>query len=373
MLEIDGSAGGGQLLRSAIALSVITDTPVRIEDVRGAREQPGLKVQHATAVRAAAGIANATIEGATSGSPTVEFEPGRPSGGRHAVDIGTAGSLTLLFETLIPMAVVADAPIRLRATGGTDVTWSPPFAFLSRVKLPLLRRFGLGAAVDLERRGFYPEGGGAATLSLFPSRLDPVRLPKADATDDVATVHVYAVASESLADAEVAERMAATVDEELTREGHDVRERVIEYASTASPGAVVTVRGDLPGTVPESADAVRSTDGVSEPAEVVFESRPAVGASALGEPGKPSEAVAREAVDRFREFADSFGAVDRHLGDQLVVPLALAGGEVAVPTVTEHVASSVDLIEQFGLEIEIESREDGKDGATLRSPGIDAV
>ncbi|MFA9517342.1 RNA 3'-terminal phosphate cyclase [Halopenitus sp. H-Gu1] len=356
MIEIDGSAGGGQLLRSAIALSAITDTPIRIEDVRGARENPGLKIQHATAVRAAAAVADATIDGADPGDRTVEFDPGQITGGHHSVEIGTAGSLTLLFETILPMASVAEAPIRLRAAGGTDVAWSPPFAYLRRVKLPLLRRFGFGAAVDLKRRGFYPKGGGAATLSIFPSEIEPIGLAGAAATADVRGARVYAIAEESLADAEVAERMAATATDALSENGHDVGERVIEYTSTKNPGAVITIRGDLPATVPGPNGDV---SGI----------RPAVGASALGEPGTPSEEVASEAVDRFDRFVDSFGAVDRYLADQLVVPLAIAGGEVAIPTVTDHVTSSIELLEPFGLTVSREDRADG--GTILRSPGME--
>lgn len=351
MLEIDGSAGGGQILRSSLALATLTGRAVRVENVRGARDQPGLKRQHATAVLAAARVAGAETEGVAVGSETVAFEPGGGVGGRHAVDVGTAGSLTLLFETVLPTALAADGPIRLRATGGTDVAWSPPFDYLRRVKLPLLCRNGLVASAELERRGFYPTGGGAATLTLAPSSLDRIALGEPVTADDIRGVRVYAAAGDELAEPEVAERMATTVAETLAAEGHDVTEQVIEYGATSNPGAVVTVRVDVRGAGGGDVDPVRPTAGVS----------------ALGERGKPSEDVAQDAIDRFLAFRDGPGAVDRHLADQLVVPVAVAGGEVAVPEVTDHLASSVELVGEFGLPIDCDERPNG--GAVLRAPG----
>lgn len=367
MLQIDGSEGGGQLLRTAIVLATLTGTPVRIESVRGAREQPGLKVQHATAVRAAAAITNAHTEGVEVGSRTVEFDPDGVQGGQYSVDVGTAGSLTLLFETVLPLALAAERPVTLRATGGTDVTWSPSFDYLRRVKLPLVRRFGLGAAVELERRGFFPAGGGAATLTLFPSHLRQFDLGEPVGQEALTGVRVYAAAAEELSGADVAERLATTAVEVLEEAGQMVSERVVEYTTTRTPGAVLTLRADTTRTLDTTQN--RDTTDRARGDTDVDPIRPVGGVSALGERGKPAEAVAEEALEQFEEFRDAQGAVDRHLADQLVLPLAVAGGTVVIPDITAHVASSVDLVRKFGLEIEVEESSGG--GALLSAPGTD--
>ncbi|WP_058367258.1 RNA 3'-terminal phosphate cyclase [Haloparvum sedimenti] len=364
MLEIDGSAGGGQLLRTALSLSALTDTPFRMTDVRGERPTPGLKAQHAACVRAAAAIADAEVEGGSVGDDAVTFEPGEVIGGEYTVSVATAGSLTLVFETVLPLAIAAEAPITLHATGGTDVAWSPPLDYLRRVKLPLLARHGLLARVETERRGFYPSGNGAARLTLAPSSLDRIDLREPVGSERIGGVRVFAAASADLAEADAAERLAATAAEELTNDGHEVTARAASYGPTASTGAVVTIRADASGDGGAEAEAVPD----AEPNAPAPAARPTAGVSTLGESGTPAEATAREAADRFRQFRDSPGAVDRHLADQLVLPVALAGGAVAVPTVTDHLASCVTLVERFGIDVEYEERATG--GVLLRADGV---
>ncbi|MFB6236497.1 MAG: RNA 3'-terminal phosphate cyclase [Halopenitus sp.] len=350
MLEIDGSAGGGQLLRSSLALSTLTDTPVRVVDVRGNRSNPGLKAQHVAAARAIDRIANAETNGVELGSDTVEFDPGDVSGGEYAVTVDTAGSLTLVFETVLPLALATDEPIRLRATGGTDVAWSPPLDYLQRVKLPFLRRHGIVAAIASERRGFYPVGGGAATLTLGPSAPEPI---EATASPAVAKARVYAVASDDLADGDVAERLARTGTEMVAALDHGLEspERVVEYADADCTGAAIVLRAD-------------AETGGDSPAATA----PIAGFSALGGPDRSAEAVAGDAVDDFAAWLDTGAVVDRHLADQLVVPLAVRGGTVAIPEVTDHVASSLDLVEEFGVAVDCKQK-DGR--AILQAEGAD--
>lgn len=366
MLEIDGRAGGGQLLRTALALSALTETPFRMTDVRGDRPTPGLKAQHAACVRAAAAVADADVEGGTVGDDAVTFDPGAVTGGNYAVAVGTAGSLMLVFETVLPLAVATETPLALRATGGTDVAWSPPLDYLCRVKLPLLARYGLLARVDAERRGFYPAGDGAARLTVAPASLDRIDLDGAVGAAEIDGVRVSAAASADLAETDAAERLAATAAEELTGDGHDVTERDASYAPATSTGAVVTVRADVSADRDADSDAAAASNESDAAATGV---RPTAGVSALGERGTPAEETAREAVDRLRRFRDGPGAVDRHLADQLVLPVALAGGTVAAPTATDHLASCVALVEQFGLDIDLAEREG--DGALVRSGGLD--
>ncbi|MFB6217909.1 MAG: RNA 3'-terminal phosphate cyclase [Halobacteriaceae archaeon] len=326
MLELDGSAGGGQLLRTALSLSAVTGTPFEMSDVRGARDDPGLRPQHLTAVEVLAAVTDAAVEGAEPGATELTFRPGPPQPGHYEADIGTAGSLALLFDALLPLAVELDAPLSLAATGGTDVQWSPTAAHYRRVKLPLLRRHGLAAAVDEARPGFYP----AATLYLAPSRPEPLALRERTA---FAGARVYSTAATELADAGVARRQADAAAERLADAGLDPVERVVRTGDADCPGSAVCVRLDY-GT------------GVA-------------GFDALGERGTPAEEVGAAAADGAVAFDAGPGAVDGYLADQLVVVLALAGGTVRVPAVTDHVRTAVELVGEFGRDVTVEERERG--------------
>lgn len=329
MLELDGSAGGGQLVRSAVALSALTGEPFRMTDVRGARPEPGLGPQHAAAVRAAAGVCAARVEGNEVGSGELVFDPGEPEGGELAVDVGTAGSVTLVCDTVLPLATRLGSPLALAVEGGTDVKWAPPADYYRRVKLPLLARFGLDADFAVERRGFYPEGGGAVRLGLRPSSLAPLDLPE---RGEFEGARVYSVAASDLEDAEVAGRQAEAAAEGLTEAGLAVRERAATYVEADCPGSALAIRAEY--------------------------ARALAGFDALGERGKPSEAVAGDAVADALAFHESGAAVDEHTADQLLVFLALAGGRVAVRRVTDHVATSLDLLVAFGCDLETDERDD---------------
>lgn len=327
MLELDGAEGGGQLLRTALALSAIVGTPFRMTDVRGGRPEPGLRPQHLAAVRVLADICDAGIGEIDVGATELVFEPGEPRAGTYEVDIGTAGSVTLLFDAVLPLAAAIDAPLAVRARGGTDVRWSPPMAYYRRVKLPLLRRHGVPAAVDVDRPGFYPDGGGVARLSLGPAALDPLDLVD---RGDLEGVRIHSLASADLADRSVAERQADAAAAGF--DDADVVERTVVNADAASPGSAVVVG-------------------------LTYE-RGIAGFDALGEPGTPAEEVAAGAVDAARTFRAGSAAVDRHLADQLVPFLGLAGGRVAIPAVTDHVATVVDLLDAFGVGVRIEERDE---------------
>ncbi|PSP77097.1 RNA 3'-terminal phosphate cyclase [Halobacteriales archaeon QS_1_68_20] len=335
MLELDGADGGGQLVRTALALSALTGTSFEMTGIRGARSEPGLRPQHLTAVETLAAITDADVEGAEQGSESLTFEPATLRGGEYEATIGTAGSTTLLFDAVLPLAAELEEPIWVRATGGTDVKWSPPADFHRRVKLPLLRRHGLLATVDLHRRGFYPAGGGEATLHLAPS--SPTS-PKLTDRGPLSGARVYSVASEGLADSDVAERQADEASQLLSAADVEVVERTATYVAADSAGTALVV----------ALECERSVAGFD----------------ALGEPGKPAEDVAADAVEAALSFRDAAGAVDAHLADQVLVPLALAGGEVAVPRVTDHVESSLDLLDAFGYDVAVEARDEG---AVLRA------
>lgn len=333
MLELDGGAGGGQIVRTALALSMVTETPVTLTDIRGSRPTPGLRPQHLAGVRVAAAVSDATVSGAAVGATEFTFAPGSISGGDYRTDIGTAGSITLLFETVLPLAATLDEPLSLRATGGTDVKWSPSMSYYEYVKLPLLARFGLDAQVTLQRSGFYPSGGGRATLQIGSSSLSPVRLTDRGSLDRVV---VHSKASTSLEDKSVATRQADAASEHLSNRGiaHIVEEPA--YVPATSPGSALVLDAQY-----------RASHA---------------GFDALGERGKSSEAVAEEAVTAFDDFAATTAAVDSHLADQLLVFLALAGGAVRIPRMTSHVRTNLAVIEAFGGDL---TWAESKDGTVL--------
>ncbi|WP_435362956.1 RNA 3'-terminal phosphate cyclase [Haloarchaeobius sp. DYHT-AS-18] len=331
MKEVDGQDGGGQILRSALTLSALTGDPVTIENIRGSRPTPGLKPQHLTGVEAIAAICDATIEGASEGSEKLVFEPKRPRPGHYEVSVGTAGSVTLVFETLLPLATAIDGHLSVTVSGGTDVKWSPSMAYYQHVKLPTMRRFGLLAAVEETRPGFYPRGGGEATLHLAPSSLDPIHRRE---RGDLQGVRVYSTESADLSNADVAARQATAAVPDFGEESDvPLTERVVRTADSPSTGTAVCVRLDYEQTM--------------------------VGFDALGEPGTPAEEVGKAAADAATDFHASSAAVDEFLADQLVLPLALAGGEVHIPGVTEHVETNCGVMAAFDREVSVELADTG--------------
>ena len=345
-LTLDGRVGGGQYFRSALSFSVLTGRSVEIRDVRGARENPGLKPQHVAAAEALSAIAGAESDGVTQGSRTVSFVPEEVQPGRYAVDIETAGSAPLVVDAVLPLSLVAPGPVRLRVTGGTDVKWSPPLSYLRAVKLPLLREAGLLASVDVGRRGFYPVGGGEVRLSIGPSTPASLELTEPGQPREV---RVLATVSEDLADADVAARLA---DAALKRLDDDwtVLERTARYVDSESTGAVIVV-------------VAEHTGGTGRPASDAFEAgiepQCRFGATGLGEPGVPAERVACEAVDALEGSIDAGATVDVHLADQLLPFLAVAGGSFRAPGLSEHLETHLTLLERFGAPVDWNERDDG--------------
>ncbi|MEF8775974.1 MAG: RNA 3'-terminal phosphate cyclase [Haloarculaceae archaeon] len=336
MLNIDGSEGGGQLLRTALSLAAITETAFRIEEIRGSRPNPGLRPQHLAAVELVATLADAEVDGAELGADSLTFEPGEAWTTDIEVSVGTAGSVTLLFDAVLPVAVSLAEPVRVTATGGTNVKWSPTVEYLRRVKLPLLARFGLDAEVHLARTGFYPEGGGEATLRTTPSSLSPISLTGRGNLD---VVEVDSIAAESLADQEVAERQADRAEELLVAADLPAALERVDTVESDCPGSSLLLRGVYAETL--------------------------LGVDELGEPGRPSEEVAERAVEAFERVHAAPGAVDYHMADQLVIFLALAGGEVRIPGVTDHVETNLEVVRQFGSDLSL-TEGDGE-APTLRA------
>ncbi len=325
MIEIDGRDGGGQMLRTALTLSVLTQRRVDMINVRGDRENPGLKPQHIACIRILSRMTSGFVSGGYADSEQVTFQPRGTPLGEHNLDIGTAGSLPLLFDTLLPLGPIIDEPIAVTATGGTDVRWSPTFAYFDRVKLQTLRRFGIDVRADLHRTGFYPAGDGEATCTVNPYEMDEIDLTE---RGELQTVAIVSKASEELAEREVAERQCQGVVDVLEEHGIEVTESESHYVSSTSTGTSVLVHA-------------RYTNGVA-------------GFDQLGQRGTPAEEVGADAAHAFIEFHRGAGAIDQYLGDQLMLPLAIAGGAYTVPTATNHMRSNAGVINEFGGDIHID-------------------
>jgi RNA 3'-terminal phosphate cyclase (ATP) len=318
MIVIDGASGegGGQVVRTALTLSLLTGRPFRIEQIRARRARPGLLRQHLAAVRAAQVLGNARVDGAELGAARLTFEPQGLAAGDHRIDIGSAGSVTLVAQTLIPALLTASGSSRIAIVGGTHNPLAPPYEFLERVFVPLLRRMGCRVDVALIRPGYFPRGGGEMTVSITPVKtLQPLTLltrgDLVSATTEVRLAHLPRG---------IAEREIRTVAAVLG--GLDLHARVIDDSASAGPGNVVLV--------------TLAFRNVTE----LF--------AGFGEKRVPAETVAREAADAAARFLAADAAVGVHLADQLLLPLALCGaGCFTTLRPSGHTATNAALIERF--------------------------
>lgn len=320
MVNLDGSVGegGGQMLRTALVWSLITQTPFRMENIRAGRRPPGLKAQHVHVLQALLPLGDVKFTGAQEGSSVVTFSPAPLKGASFEVDIGTAGSITLVLQTLLPAALLASGPSEIRLTGGTDVRWSPPLDYLRDVILGLIGSCADRVEVRLERRGFYPRGGGRVIVAAEGMKPRPIGL---EARRALRVIRVHTAAAAALAERRVAERQSAAAAERLRGYGVEV-EVESDYSDALSPGSVTVC--------------------VAE-----FEGGARLGGSALGERGKPAERVGREGAEELAAEIDSGGLVDRYAADQIIVWLALAGGTVRASRISEHARTNLWVTEQF--------------------------
>jgi RNA 3'-terminal phosphate cyclase (ATP) len=335
MLELDGShgEGGGQILRSSLALSMVTGTPVRIRNIRARRSKPGLMRQHLVAVQAAARISGARVTGAEIGSQTLSFAPGEVRPGEHELSIGSAGSTTLVLQTILPALLCASEPSLLVLEGGTHNPLAPPFEFLDRAYLPLVNRMGPRVQAELERPGFYPAGGGRIVVSVEPApRLSGFELlERGEIRGRQATALV------SRLPRHIAERELDVVAQQA---GWDRSE--LEVLEVASPG---------PGNV--LVLAVQS-DALTE----VF--------AGFGERGVMAEEVAGRTVEEMQGYLAAGVPVGEHLADQLLLLFALAGsGAYATLPLSGHTTTQIDLIPRF-LDVLIQVEETSGDRHVVR-------
>jgi RNA 3'-terminal phosphate cyclase (ATP) len=315
MVELDGRLGGGQVLRTALTLSMITGRAFCMGHIRAARRLPGLQRQHLTAVLAAMDICGATAEGAELGSESLIFQPGPIGAGEYRFDIGSAGSTTLVLQTLLPALLHASAPCRVSICGGTHNSLAPPFEFIEQSWLPLLRRMGTQADVKLLRHGFMPAGGGELEFTTRPSTLCPLDLTaRGELIGRRATV-LLSQLPRRIGDRELeqARKRLKLADEDL---------QCLELSDASGPGNLLLL--------------AFTCEHLTEIT------------SAVGHPRIRAEAVADIAIERARTWLGSGAAVSEYLADQLLLPIALAGrGSFTTTHLSAHMKSSFSVIESF--------------------------
>jgi RNA 3'-terminal phosphate cyclase (ATP) len=339
VILLDGAQGegGGQIIRTALALSAATGQPFHITRIRAGRVRTGLQPQHLAAVRAVAMLCGASVGGAFDGSPDVRFEPGPVRAGEFRFEIATAGALTLLLQTVIPPLATASEPSRVEATGGSHVPRSPSFDYLARHWAAVVARLGLQVRLDLVRAGFYPAGGGEARAEVQPWKR-PARLVL-EKRGRLVAIRGTAGAARLPGTAERVRRVAA--------------ERLWESRRLESTGEVLEVPA--------------RSKGCFVLLEAIFEEgRGAFGL--LGERRVRAEVLGDRAARLLLKFLENDeGAVDPYLADQLVVPLALSGGggRVTTPEVTSHLETVADIVTRFGIPARTWGRRGGAGGVEV--------
>jgi RNA 3'-terminal phosphate cyclase (ATP) len=341
MIQIDGSQGegGGQIVRSSLALSLVTGIPVTIDRIRAARKRPGLARQHLTAVHAAREISGADVRGAEIGSSRLVFHPGAVRTGSFTFRIGTAGSTTLVLQTILPALMIADGASTVTLAGGTHNPLAPCFDFLAAAYLPLLRRMGVQVQASLKRPGFYPAGGGEFTVSIHPGpQLERLELLE---RGEILARRVRAVVANL--PRHIAERECRAIARKTGWD--DSCFAVEEIRDPPGPGNVVTIH-------------VRC-----EHVDELF--------TGFGQRGVRAETVAERTLDEARRYLDADVPVGPHLADQLLLPLGIGahqgsgGGVFRTLSLTPHATTHVQVLQRF-LDVRIDVQDEAGGGCRVQ-------
>jgi len=339
MFTIDGSfgEGGGQILRTSVAMAAITKTPVRIRNIRSNRPTPGLSAQHLTAIEAVASLTDAEVSGLALRSTEVTFVPGEIRGGAYRLDIGTAGSISLLLQCLIPVALHSPETVLFDITGGTDVNWSPPIDYLRHVTLPALALAGCGVEIEVLRRGYYPRGGGQIRAVITPSRISGVDFERMDANT------VYGCSHASRLPEHVVKRQRDAAATRLEEHGY-AADIVAEHNPAAPKGS----KGGKDGKGRRSGGGSRGGSGSGSTGSGITLWCGLMGGSALGERGKPAEVVGSDAADSIIQELDCGASVDVYLADQLIPYMAITrSGSFTARELSLHTKTNIWVCEQF--------------------------
>ena len=334
-IHIDGSQGegGGQILRSSLALSLVTGKPFTIDNIRASRSKPGLMRQHLTAVLAAAKVGHCEVENATIGSVRLDFSPIKVLGGDYMFDVGTAGSVTLVLQTVLPALMLANEPSTLTLHGGTHNPMAPPFDFLEKVYLPLVERLGPKIKTTLVRHGFYPAGGGEFRVEITPVK----KLSNLELTERGAILQQKATIILSRLPNHIADKEKKMLIQKNKWSEESVHVETV--TNSAGPGNVVML------------------EVVSENVTELFTS--------FGEKRVSSEAVAQKAIAEYENYISANVPVGQHLADQLMLPLGIAAWQGNGPSsfltqhLTQHSLTQINILKRFlGIEIKTENVND---------------
>ncbi len=318
MIEIDGSygEGGGQILRTAIALASITSTDVKIFNIRSHRPKPGLKAQHMRSIDVAAKLCDAEVRGLYMGSQEITYSPMEIKGAIFTVDIGTAGSSSLLLQCIMPMTAYSSGGISLEITGGTDVAWSPTIDYLNNVTCKALGQMGYNCKIEVLKRGYYPEGGGKVSVSFEPTKLHGFDFEKKEEM-------IKGISHSSKLPEHIAQRQAVAAKRLLKNRGIECDINACAK-NELSTGSGITLWSGYNG------------------------------ASDLGRKGIPAEMIGEMAAEQMIRHLDSEASVDPYLADQLIPYLGLAGsGSFTTCKVSKHAQTNIHITEML-LDIEFD-------------------
>lgn len=335
MIQIDGALGegGGQVLRTALSLSMLTQQPIQIINIRRRRPKPGLQPQHLACVDAAAAISRAAVDGASRNSTALTFRPGKIRTGRFHFEINTAGSACLVLQTIFLPLSTAGSTSTVSISGGTHVPWAPGYHYIERQWLPLLNWLGFSAEMRLLQAGFYPKGGGKIQATIHPCEtIQPLQVDQ-----PLSSTHLEGISFVSGLDISIAQRQKRQASLRLLPFFENLRIQVTEIPA-ASPGTHLLLK-----TKPSSWDG--------PPAGGCY--------SALGERGKPAERVADEAVDLIANYLQTGACVDRYLADQILLPLALckSSSRFTTDVITNHLLTNAEIIQAFlPVKIQVEGQ-----------------
>jgi len=336
MIKLDGSfgEGGGAILRQALALSTLTNKPFEINNIRKGRPKPGLKAQHMHSIIALEKISDCSVTNCEVGSEKLTFIPGEIKNKSIDVDVGTAGSITLLLQSLVLPCIFSEKTVTINITGGTDVKWSQPIDYLASVLVPRLKKYA-DIEVRTMLRGYYPKGGGKVSIKIKSKTgiedLKPINLVE---RGELLRVRGVSHASSDLTNAEIADRQAASAEVLLS----DLRVPVSiirQYSNTFSTGSGITLW------------ALFSQDGEDISVPIVL------GGDSLGERGKKAEDVGKEATLNLKKEINSGAVVDKYLADQLIPLLAITKGAIKTSKITNHTKSNIYVTEKF-LDVKFE-------------------
>ena len=321
MRDIDCSygEGGGQLLRTACALSAITGEPVRMHAIRARRAPPGLAPQHLTAVKAVAALCDAQVDGLELRSEELIFRPGQLRGGEFRFDVGTAGSVTLVLQALLPVALVAGAPVRIHLTGGTDVRAAPPLDYLRFVLLPLLAQMGAEVELTLQRRGYYPRGGGEVMVAVRPGHLRGLCIETPGAVKEI-----RGLAHVSNLPEHIVTRMQKTAARILADVTHvEIEPQILGRDQAVGQGGAIVLWARM--------------------------AHATLGSSEVAQRGVPAERIAGNAARALREEIIAGATLDLHASDQILIYAALASCPFCflARTLSSHAQTALWLLPQF--------------------------